>query len=329
MKNNLTPSSLPPRKEKSSYKTLMQNNFTNQISRVNSKRNTSKRITGQQVINSEGLTVVTKEVIKLGVPEAQMIDFFNVTFSQLSNHENIRDFTFTLAEYMEVRGLKDAKSARNQLKTRMDTLATTTYKYSSTNTKNPYDQSFGAGTLLSYQYKRGKVEVSLSRPFHDVLIYQSMPMPYYMETLKLDPKRDATAYLLARALQYNKRMNPNSPRGNRIKIPTLLNHLTNLPTCEEVQNSNRNFTNRIIEPITNAMDKLVQIGMLKDACFLDGNNQILNEVDADIDFEDYLKYTLEVVWNNYPDEEPKKWSDTKKKKREQRKKKKGKTKKTN
>lgn len=297
------------------YGMIKQNNALNQAARVTSKRNTSKTRFNSQMIKCEDITAITTAA-RLGVAEAQMLDYINYKFNEQPNHDSAVGVTISLKEYMDDLGKKDAKTARNALKDTLDNLVGTTYSYDSkANGKSKYNQGFGKHALLEgYDYKSGKAEITFTGFYTDLLKENTMPMPYHRLALKLNPQRDATAFLMLRALEVNKRTNPDSPRGNRMKVETLLAKLTTLSTYSEVMSSSsKHTTARIIKPFIKALDRLTskEDGALDDYQLVNNTGGVLDANKAD--FETFKNATLSVVWRNYPEENLKKWAKKRRK----------------
>jgi hypothetical protein len=301
-----TPQKIPLYNEKP-YGTISQNNALNNIFRVNDKHNTKELPFNKKRVQADAVTVITKAT-HLGLAEAQMLDYINYKFNQLSDHEHTKQFSFTLKEYMKDTGRKDPKTTRNAIKQRLDTIASTTYSYSGGDENNPYNQSFGAHPLLGYDYRRGKVYIDLTNFFHDLLVYHSMPMAYFKLMFKLDPKKDSTALYILRAILENKRINKASPRSNRIRVKTLLEKIPSLPSYDEVMGSNRHVYDRIIAPVLEGVERLAQPDegaftrysfMGKDAKPLDYDS---------IDYDSFVNADLIIEeWNQYPEEDLEKW----------------------
>ena len=255
-----------------------------------------------------------------------MLDYINLKFNQVPNHENILEFMFTLKEYMTDAGKKDPKSARNAIKQRLDTIASTTYSYHGGDDKNPYNQNFGAHPLLGYDYKRGgKVYVTLTSFFHDLLVNHAMPMPYPKLLFMLDPVRDAVAIYILKAIIVNKRINKASPRGNRMKVKTLLNRIESLPTYDEVMASDRRVTDRIIDPVFKAVERLANSkdGVINRYSFIDKDGKMLNY--DNLDYATFIDADLVIEeWNHYPEMDLERWNKTQKKIQHRRKKNKAK-----
>ena len=308
------------------YETISQNNALNNIFRINDKRNTKELPFNKKQIQTDAVTAIT-QATHLGLAEAQMLDYINLKFNQVPNHENILEFMFTLKEYMTDAGKKDPKSARNAIKQRLDTIASTTYSYHGGDDKSPYNQNFGAHPLLGYDYKRGgKVYVTLTSFFHDLLFNHAMPMPYPKLLFMLDPVRDAVAIYILKAIIVNKRINKASPRGNRMKVKTLLNRIESLPTYDEVMASkNKHVYDRIIEPILKGVERLANSkdGVINRYSFFGKDGKMLNY--DNLDYATFIDADLVIEeWNHYPEKDLERWNKTQKKIQHRRKKNKAK-----
>lgn len=307
------------------YGTISQNNALNNIFRINDKRNIKELPFNKKQIQTDAVTAIT-QATHLGPAEAQMLDYINLKFNQVPNHENTAEFMFTLKEYMTDAGKKDPKSARNAIKHRLDAIASTAYSYNGGDDKSPYNQNFGAQPLLGYDYKRGgKVYVTLTSFFHDLLVNHAMPMPYPKLLFMLDPVRDAVAIYILKAIFVNKRINKASPRGNRIKVKTLLNRIESLPSYDEVMASDRRVTDRIIDPVFKAVERLANSkdGVINRYSFIGKDGKMLNY--DNLDYATFIDADLVIEeWNHYPEKDLERWNKTQKKIQHRRKKNKAK-----
>lgn len=303
------------------YGMISQNNATNNIFRLNSKRNAKQLPFNKKEIRADAVTAIT-QATHLGLAEAVMLDYINLKFNQVPNHENTAEFMFTLKEYMKDTGKKDPKSARNAIKQRLDMIASTAYSYHGGDDKNPYNQNFGAHPLLGYDYKRGgKVYVTLTPFFHDLLVNHAMPMPYPRLIFMLDPVKDAVAIYILKVIIDNKRVNKASPRGNRMKVKTLLKKIESLPTYDEVMASDRRVSDRIIDPVFKAVECLAspKDGVIIRYSFICRDGKPL-DYDA-LDYATFIDADLVIEeWNHYPEKDLEKWDKTQKKIQQRKKK---------
>lgn len=321
-----TPHRLPAfNDEDQSFGMVSQNNATNNFFRLNSKRGSKDLPFNKKEIRSDTVTAIT-QATHLGLAEAVMLDYVNFKFNQVPNHENTAEFMFTLNQYMKDTGRKDPKSARNAIKHRLDAIASTAYSYHGGDDKNPYNQNFGAHPLLGYDYKRGgKIFITLTPFFHDLLVNHAMPMPYHKLMFMLDPVKEAVALYILRAIIDNKRVNKASPRGNRIKVKTLLNRIESLPTYDEVMASDRRVTDRIIDPVFKAVERLANSkdGAIIRYSFIGKDGKPL-DYDS-LDYAMFIDADLVIEeWNHYPEKDLERWNKTQKKIQHRRKKNKAK-----
>lgn len=291
----ITPESL---KENKNYAIILQNNATNQASRLNSKRNTRKLPLSKTQISFHDVTALFSGKT-LGVPETQLLDYIIVKHASNSNHDHNPTVTFKLKDYMQDRGLKDAKSARNNLRKGLDKLISIQLSYSGGNDNNPYNQSFGKHNLFTgYDYTRGTAIISFTPETNKMITQQAMPMPYHNLLFRLDPKKEATSWYILRRLLENKRTNYSQGRADKMKISTLLRNCPNLPTYEEVMDGNRNVDDRIIQPFFKAVEGLSEAF---DYTLLTEKGNPFNYKEG-ITYQDFASGELVITsWKDYPD----------------------------
>lgn len=310
----LTPKSL---KENKHYTILPQNNATNQMARLNTKRNAKHLPMNQSTVSFKDVTALFSGK-KLRVAETQLLDYIVVKHGEINNHDNDPTVTFTLKEYMQDRGLKDAKSARSSLRNGLDKLVSLQLSYSGGSKSNPYNQSFGKHNLFTgYDYTRGTARITFTPDTNKMFTQQAMPMPYHKLMFRLDPKKDATAWYILRKLLENKRMNFNQGRADKMKIATLLKACPNLPSYEEVMDGNRHVDDRIIQPFFKAVERLSEAFSYT---FLTVDGKPFNYGEG-IEYSTFAKGELVITqWNDYPETWIKQIADSRNKHRKAKKK---------
>lgn len=321
------------------YGMISQNAALNSAFKLNDKRNTRRNYNRELVVKADAVTAITKAA-HLGLPEQVMLTYAIDKFNQKPNHDSSKQVNFTLKDYMKDRGLKDPKSARNNIKKCLDTIANTTYSYSGGDSKSPYNQSFGAHHILDYDYKRGKVTIDFSDFFFNLLVHGSMPMPNYRIMYRLDPLKDATTIYVLRALEKNKRINkPKSTnkskknnmaqaaapeRGDRIKISTLFHDVASLSSYDKLkEGTDRHTYDRLILPVFKAVERLADpidpYRAINRYSFMSADNKPLSY--DNIDFETFSNaYLVIEEWHKYPEDILKKWNDKQKQIRDRQKK---------
>lgn len=194
----------------------------------------------------------------------------------------------TLTDYMQLRGLKDRKEARKQVKEEIKTLF-------STSITSEDDETFigvplAAGTCGID--KRGNISFVFSPLFK--LSYLLSEKSY---TLLLDPrafqvntKRNPHAWHIHKKLVNHYSANMGKPNEYRLSVSSLLDYVSSIPKPEDVP---RKETERIITPMERDLNMLVELGVLDywDYCRANGEPLTDEEQAARLD-EDGNEKTL-------------------------------------
>lgn len=290
----------PVKLSNKSYDVILQNNATNQIAQLNTKRHTKKLPLGQTQVSFKDITALFKGD-KLDALDAQMFDYILIKYSQTSNHDNLPTVAFKLKEYMHDRKLRDAKSARKTLRKEVAKLADLKVSYSGGNDKNQYDHPFVIQNIFSKTgYVNGTAFFTFT-PEISVLLStgHAMLMPYHRLLLEINTNREPTVWYLFRRLLLNKRTNlSNSARADRMKISTLLKGCPSLPTYEEVMAGNRHVDDRIIQPFFKAIERLSDAF---EYTYLTASGKPFNYKEG-ITYQDFASGELVITsWKDYPD----------------------------
>lgn len=249
------------------YKLIMQDNFSNNLARVNTNRDPMRSlVTGDQEIDSDPITIVTN-CLKLGTAEAQMLDYLNMLVtnnecdSDYNNQGHVDRIYLQLSQFMNAFGLRDRKSARKAIINRLNALANIRVSYSKpTNRRSDaYDQDAFNGGLIEFVHKSGSRTYNIHiLDLLDRLIYSvGMPMPYPDLMFLFNSKNDAVAWAILREVILNLRINYNKKRANRLSVKKFLTVCKTLPTIKKVNDSkDRHPYRRIIEPILEGVEEI-------------------------------------------------------------------------
>lgn len=313
-----TPNSIPSPGKLSNkhYDVILQNNATNQASRLSTKRNVQRLPMNKSSVSFKDVTALFTGKT-LGVPEAQLLDYIVAKHAQTPNHDNNPTVVFTLKEYMKDRDLKDTKSARSSLKKGLDKLVSLQLSYSGgDNKKKSYNPSFGRRNFFTgYDYTRGKATITFTPEINMMLTKQAMPMPYPSLLYRLNPWKEATAWYILRRLSDNKWQNYGEARADRMKINTILESCPSLPTYDEVMDGNRNIEDRIINPFLKAVERLSEAF---DYTFMDSGGQPFDYIEG-ISYSKFVGATLVIKqWFDYPDEYAKRLANKRKRHRKKK-----------
>ncbi len=195
-----------------------------------------------------------------------------------------------LKEFMEMRGLRDEKEARKQIKRDMDALDRVQFDYK------------GVG-----KHKNSWFKVSLSGGFSGIVngvilyrfneeFYRSLRvddtkylfMYFPMEAFKIADNHHPYSYHLARKISEHKRMNKDKPNEDIISVETLLNACVNMPRYDDLGEA-KQVSLRIIEPFERDIDAL--------------SNTILWEYigGAPKGWTEFREARVHITWVRYPE----------------------------
>jgi hypothetical protein len=188
-----------------------------------------------------------------------------------------------LKEYMELRGLKDEKEARKQIKADMEVLKAVKFEYKGTGK--------GRGDWLSLSLYggragiyRGVIEFRFTPEFYASIPenqFMFIPKEYFSTRDRYNPH---TAYFIRRIAEH-KRMNLGKPNENIIGVETLVNASPLFPKYEDVYYQ---FTQKILEPFERDMDAITSIKWHYAG-------------DPPTNYTEFITSSVVITWVDYPD----------------------------
>jgi hypothetical protein len=196
-----------------------------------------------------------------------------------------------LEEYMTMRGLKDEKETRAQVKRDIDALGRVTFKYKGTGKRRGdwIDISLTGGRSGIH---RGNIEYRFSDDYfesykiNDAGRYLYMHFPTF--ALQFNPHVNPYAFCFMYRILLHKRMNAGKPNECTIGVATIIEAAANFPAYEEVMTGNRALTRRIIEPFERDLDAL-------DSAF---TWEYAGEQPTD--YETFINSNIHIHWKVYP-----------------------------
>ncbi len=204
----------------------------------------------------------------------------------------------TLAEYMKATGLKDRKTAREQLAHSIHNLVGLKVSRNNLSELSQKQRKYEPFThdmviYINGDYTRGKGKIIFNPTFTEALENTTSAMIYPKTLFQLK----GTAYYLLNALLYNKQVNyrNSESKQNRMKFRSILKRCPNLPTWKDVQKGNRNYGDRIIKPLKKAINELSD----EISCsFIDAEGKTQPSID-NLPIDNFLNCDLVVTnWKN-------------------------------
>lgn len=170
----------------------------------------------------------------ISVSALKLLDILVIKATEARMNETL--IRLPLRDFMKMRGLKDEKEARKQVKRDMDALDRVRFEYKGTgeNRRSWFRVSLSGGFSGIVQ---GVIHYRFSEEFFESLrvqeakyLYMNLPMKAFM----LPDNHHPYAYCLARRLAEHKRMNHGKANEDIISVKTLLDACTNMPTYEDL-----------------------------------------------------------------------------------------------
>lgn len=200
-----------------------------------------------------------------------------------------------LKDYMAIRGLKDEKETRIQVKKDINALERVSFGYKGIGKNRGawLKVSIAGGTVG--QIKNGDIIFRFNQDFFDSFRVSDTNKYLYMcfprEALQGNIKHHPHTYWLGRKISEHKRMNAGKSNENIIGVKTLIEACPDFPTYEEVANGNRHLTERIIDPFERDMDVLSP--SLK--------WEYTNAKEPPKDYKSFISSTVTICWEHYTD----------------------------
>lgn len=204
-----------------------------------------------------------------------------------------------LEAYMERRGLKDRKEAKNQVRADLDILKTASITGEEKRGKNTQAYSF-VNIADSGEIKRnGDIVFTFGNTFYQMLLGYS-PMPYPAQLQTLNSKKNPNSYYLLRKIAEHKYMNSGKDNEDRISVKTLLEASPYLPSYKEVMAGNRNVADRILSPFERDMDALDET-LTWNYCHSKGE-PLTDEETQSLNYDIFKTLLVQIEWRSYPDQ---------------------------
>lgn len=227
----------------------------------------------------------------------QLLDL--ITMHLTENGAKSPSVKFTLDEYMQRRGLKDRKAAREQVKADLQVLRGISIQWKKKGGKKTEVYS-SMNIADSGELKRnGIITFTFGGSFFNML--KSYPvMAYPAQLQKLNNKRNPNSYYLGRKISEHKNMNYGKANENIISVQTLLSVAPYIPSYEKVMETGRQLGQRIIKPFERDMDALQEM-FSWEYCKKNGEKLTGQEI-GNLNYILFESLNVLIHWHNYPDE---------------------------
>ena len=131
-------------------------------------------------------------------------------------------------------------------------------------------------------------------------ITKSMPvMPYPEKLFRINLKKNPNSYYFLKKISEHKKMNYFKKNADTLSVRTLLSCTPELPTYDEVVNTDRAVTRRIIEPFERDMNELSDVLRWE---YCHSNGQTLTDEELfGFNYHIFCRLLIRVKWLGYPE----------------------------
>ena len=310
---------LPPVKD-SEYQAMYNGKVTNKLVKTKTSDYKESQIEQLKLVNFNGRLEIDQGDYKvfinqyreltqgLATTAKKLLDVFVTALTEQNEKRKSADIEVSLAEYMRIRGLKDEKEARKQIKRDLEAIASLyleiTHEPSRKNWMR-YQVSGGA-----YGIKNGIIKFRFSNEFFSLLVTYPI-MPINLETFLPNENNYPNSYYFARYIQEHKNMNYHHPNADIISVRKLLDSSPHMPKYEELGKAGQ-LRKRIIDPFER--DLSIYTFFTWHYCGVKGTDLEQPET-----YEDFINANVKITFKDYPErvreiETPKRRTSKKKEK---------------
>lgn len=287
---------LNPLNESVDFHTIRQGKATNTLAKIKTVIDNPAQLNlyGGAVITSEKdykLFIEQYNELTNGVrPTAKMLlDALVIKLTESGQQDTL--VQLPLSDYMEMRGLKDIKSAREQVKEDIRALDRLRIEYREKQKGKQWDFlnvniSGGTNGIV-----RGVIIFRFNQDFFNILMKYNI-MPYPKEILSLNPKYNPNSPYLLRRISEHKNMNYFKSNADIISIKTLLEASPELPRYEDIKDMGQ-IEQRIITPFERDMDAISTFKW-----YYCGKNGV--KVEQPANYFDFEQLNIKIEWTSYP-----------------------------
>lgn len=256
---------------------------------------------GFELLMQSGLELMDVDIAAAYSPTTWQLFDMIVTEATESGMAS-RDVRISLDQYIDSRGLKDRKEARNQVVKDLSLLRISAITFTEPKSRadgksrSVYKLNISSGFGIS---RDGIITFSFNDRYFD-LLKEYPVMPYPQELLALrSAKNDSYAFF--RKITEHKNMNYWKKNADIISVKTLLSVATFIPTYEEVMAGNRHTDERIIQPFERNLDALRDT-LSWEYCHRNGESLTDEELNS-FNYQTFKECMIHVTWADYPERE--------------------------
>lgn len=284
---------------------ILQNNSTNTLTKFNSKDATIDSITGTAKFQRGNFILTIPNYTSLAGLKTSTWQLLDALFMKFTADPRKEKTTrLTLDEYMQLRKLKKRQTAKEQAIADMDILRSAGITLEELRGKEKVSYRFVNLAQSGSVEKNGNITIKWTEEVHTNLL--NAPVMYYPRQLQeVNPRLNPNAYYMGRKAAEFKNMNAlHHNAGDIISVKTLLESAPAIPSYEEVAETDRAFTRRIIDVFERDLTALGDT-FTWEYCHRNGKPLTEEELN-DFNYNTFISCNVKLNWLDYPNQNKRK-----------------------
>lgn len=283
------------------FSTVRQGTSTNSLTKAKATKTNTRvdLITGTANLISGNFTVTMPSfeiLTDIKTSTHKLLDAITVAFTERGAKSS--NVALSLSDYMAQCGLKDRKQARKQAEEDLETLFNMRISFKEKLKHENFRDYIDIRLCEAKGIRNGLIYFKFTESFFNILLgYPVMPYPHQL--WRLNAKYNPNSYYFLRKISEHKNMNFGKKNADTISVQTLLDSSPFIPTYEEVMESNRHLSERIIEPFERDMNVLNETLTWH---YCHRNDGPLTDLELiNFDYETFINLLVKISWRVYPE----------------------------
>ncbi|MCD7908195.1 MAG: hypothetical protein LUH04_11035 [Clostridium sp.] len=302
-------------KQEQIYALMLQNSATNAIAHTSARKNsfTVHPVTKEGTLKSGDLTLFIKDFVSpLRISAHKLLDALAIELTKQIDFRGTSmlhtKVTLSLKRYMDLCGQNpnnkpQVDKARILAEEDLNTLYHVSFEWREGVGKRNF---FKTRLFSDVEFKKGDITATFTPTLAEYL-QNAYLMQYNLSLFKLS-SRNPHIWHIARKLNehYSIYKNRTAGTANTLSVQSLLRAAPDIPSYEEVTEADRHYMKRIIMPLENSLEQLVEAGVLREWTYWNARNRpVSGKQLANMTYETFIKLFVHFEFvNTLPDPIP-------------------------
>ncbi len=289
---------LETRLQVNTFRIMKQSSAMNKLSTLKITKKTASEIFDEEVcVEKDNLKISFESIAELGTglktTTHRLADALMIKFTESGSKEHT--VSLSLDEYMKLCELKNSAEMRRQVNSDLKTLLNMRISFQKSSNR---EQSMKDIRLCKdVKIKNNIIVFTFSDEFF--VIMKTMPVMHYPEKLfKINLKKNPNSYYFLKKIAEHKKMNYFKKNADTLSVKTLLGCTPELPSYDDVVNTDRAVGRRIIEPFERDMNELSDL-LRWEYCHANGTKLTDDEL-VNFNYHIFSGLLIKIKWKEYP-----------------------------